>query len=332
MTDASKRKHSDSSNSELDTSLNSLTPDKNTKIKQKKKKGKQNTNQDTISETIETEIIDEMADIKQALVDMNTKLENLFSGKDSRFKQMIVDIINQTKNEFLKSIENKIDILEGKLFEKEKENDKLKEKVTILEKQIEHNHEYDKQNAINLQEYSDHHSGQLNAIEQYSRRNNVRIFGIPEDSKPTENGQNSNESSETTTQKVVAQLNEKIQGLNLQVGDIDIAHRLGKVTDGFTRPIIVKFVARQKRNHVMTNRKQFKGTDIFINEDLTNINQKVLMTIKKTLSEKEAAWSWDGKIFHKSTDSVVRPIAYEQYKYWIGADWPKLINRTFSIK
>ncbi|KAH3781832.1 hypothetical protein DPMN_159739 [Dreissena polymorpha] len=120
-----------------------------------------------------------MAEIKKALADINTKLENLFSGKDFSFKLMIVDIINQTKNEFLKSVENRIEILEGKLFEKEKENEKQKEQVTLLEKPVEQNHEQAKQKAINIQEYVDYHSGQLNFSGQYSRRNNVRIFGIP---------------------------------------------------------------------------------------------------------------------------------------------------------
>ncbi|KAH3834581.1 hypothetical protein DPMN_107911 [Dreissena polymorpha] len=82
----------------------------------------------------------------------------------------------------------------------------------------------------------------------------------------------------------------------------------------------------------MAKRKQLKGSAIYINEDLTNINQKVLMTIKRTLPENEAVWSWDGKIFQKSSKGVVRPIAYEEYKHWVGADWPKLINRFYSIK
>ena len=46
---------------------------------------------------------------------------------------MIVDIINQTKQEFLKSVEKKIEALESKLFDKETENDKLKLKIEHIE-------------------------------------------------------------------------------------------------------------------------------------------------------------------------------------------------------
>ncbi|KAH3896097.1 hypothetical protein DPMN_020270 [Dreissena polymorpha] len=93
-----------------------------------------------------------MADIKQELANISKKLENLFSGQDKSFKQMIVEIMNQTKDEFLKSVEHKIEVLEGKLFEKEKDNDKLKEKVDRLKKQIKSNREQDKHNSANIQE------------------------------------------------------------------------------------------------------------------------------------------------------------------------------------
>ncbi|KAH3896098.1 hypothetical protein DPMN_020271 [Dreissena polymorpha] len=116
------------------------------------------------------------------------------------------------------------------------------------------------------------------------------------------------------------------------MSDIDISHRLGKFKAGYNRPIIVKFVTRQKRYYVMYNRKVFKGSNIHINEDLTNINQKVLMTIKKALSENEAVWSWYGKLYHKTTKGEIRPIDFEDYKQWMGKEWPKLINRFFDVK
>ncbi|KAH3898484.1 hypothetical protein DPMN_022717 [Dreissena polymorpha] len=91
---------------------------------------------------------------------------------------MIVEIINKTKDEFLKSVEHKIEVLEGKLFEKEKENDKLREKVDRMEEQIKSKREQDQHNSANIQEFLDLHSGQMNSIGQNSRRHNVHIFGI----------------------------------------------------------------------------------------------------------------------------------------------------------
>ena len=65
--------------------------------------------------------------------------------------------------------------------------------------------------------------GRFNELEQYSRRNNIRIWGIPE---KVEKGE-TYESMETTVSLVVKTLNEKM-GLNLENRDIDIAHRIGK--------------------------------------------------------------------------------------------------------
>jgi CII-binding regulator of phage lambda lysogenization HflD len=302
MSDISKRKHSDSSGSELDTSIQQHN-DKQT-IKQKKKKGK---TQEIITEEIEVTMAE--TDIKKELAAINVKITNLCSGTNSALKQVIVDTITLMKDDILKSVMHKLDILEGKLFEKEKENDNLKSKINQLEKQLVTTKEDEAQNITNLKKILHDKTGQLNDLEQYGRRNNIRISGISESLE-----KNTNESAETTTNKILHILNEKFPKINLQESDIDIAHRLGKPKDGHSRPIIVKFVSRLKRNTIMSNRREFKGTDIFLNEDLTQINQKVLMAIKRTKSDQEAVWSWDGKVHHKSASGDIRVIQFAQYR------------------
>ena len=83
-----------------------------------------------------------------------------------------------------------------------------------------------------------------------------------------------------TTGRVIDKLNSVIADLNLRREDIDIAHRLGSKQNrkrrGTTVParrVIIKFNSRIKRDKVLKNRKLLKGTDIFVNEDLTQINQ-----------------------------------------------------------
>ena len=65
--------------------------------------------------------------------------------------------------------------------------------------------------------------GRANELEQYSRRNNVRIWGIPEVEE--------NEDASDTADVVVKKLNETM-GVNLNRYDIDIAHRLGRKKKG----------------------------------------------------------------------------------------------------
>ena len=83
---------------------------------------------------------------------------------------------------------------------------------------------------------------------------------------------------------VIDKLNSVIGGLNLRREDVDIAHWLGIKKKGKPKPgetvrprrIIIKFNSRYRRDEILRNRKLFKGTDIFVNEDLTKINQLVL--------------------------------------------------------
>ncbi|KAH3836756.1 hypothetical protein DPMN_110131 [Dreissena polymorpha] len=146
------------------------------------------------------------------------------------------------------------------MFEREQEYDKLKESIqsldkTILEKNLE------KENI----EESIRKQGEIikkleNETEQYSRRNNIKIRGLP-DTDPRETALDS-------AKKIVQFLKEK-DIASLSLSDIDIAHRLPN-THNKNRDIIVRFVSRLVRDEVMSQRRKLKNTGVFINEDLTS--------------------------------------------------------------
>ncbi len=83
---------------------------------------------------------------------------------------------------------------------------------------------------------------ELDRLEQYSRKDSVRIFGIPE--TPNEN-----------TNDLVIDLGQEI-GVEIKPEDISVAHRLppkcGK--DG-NKPIIVKFVQKDTKDKLMKNKR-----------------------------------------------------------------------------
>ena len=88
--------------------------------------------------------------------------------------------------------------------------------------------------------------------------------------------------------------------IQITENDIDISHRLGPFESDRKRPIVVKFVRRHVKNAIMKNSKLLKGTVIYINEDLTKLNRKVLTAIrKKSMDTVEKAWSFNGKLFWK---------------------------------
>lgn len=224
-------------------------------------------------------------------------------------KTMITDIVDQMKESLLALVVHKIEVLEVKLFEKEKKNDILKKTVKTMENKLSKQIDEDRQHFRDLDSYTLHDAEKLNDAEQYGRRNNVRINGITEIRE---------ESANKTTKTVIDTINTKIEGLNLEESDIDIAHRLGKKTNAYQRQITVNCSSRLKREYLMTNRKALIGTHTFINEDLTKISQPVLMFLKKTMpDEVDSAWTRDGKLFYKTQLGNIHHVPYTEYTPWM---------------
>ena len=123
---------------------------------------------------------------------------------------------------------------------------------------------------------------------------------------------------------VVKTLKEK-NNLELQPEDIDIAYRLGRWEQGKNRPIIVKFVRRQTKINLMKKAKDLKKDKIFVNEDLSKLNQQVLVSLRlKGSGEVERCWSREGKLFAIYRGNT-RPIEvkFKDYAKWIEKPWPK---------
>ena len=124
------------------------------------------------------------------------------------------------------------------------------------------------------------HTFELNRLEQYSRRESIRICGI-------------DETAGEDTDDVVRELAADI-GVTLKPEDISVSHTLpGRPRS--TRPIIVKFVRRNskksKRKLRDTNRK-----GVYINDDLTPLRAKVARILRNNPST-QSVWSIDGRIF-----------------------------------
>ena len=130
---------------------------------------------------------------------------------------------------------------------------------------------------------------------------------------------------------VIDKLNSVIGGLNLRREDIDIAHRLGIKKKGNPKPgetvrprrIITKFNSWYRRDEILRNRKLFKGTDIFVNEDLTKINQLVLSCVRKKMKDEVGkAWTRNGRIMYENKTGYVTEVAYPDFQDWIDLPWP----------
>ncbi|XP_039275958.1 la-related protein 7-like [Nilaparvata lugens] len=133
-------------------------------------------------------------------------------------------------------------------------------------------------------------------LEQYQRRNCIRIFGVPEANK------------EDTDQLVIDVCKDKL-GVNIELQDIDRSHRVGRrlaVAASNTPPprpraIIVKFVSYRQRYAVFSQKKKLKGTGVVIREDLTQRRIQLYNSMVEKFGYKNV-WSFDGIIYWTDTE------------------------------
>ena len=159
----------------------------------------------------------------------------------------------------------------------------------------------------------------LDELQQYSRRNSIRISGIPEaaDEKP-----------EDIHGAVKGLFVEKLK-VNLDERDICRMHRVGKPNSNGTsnpRQILLKFTRYGARLKVMKARKLLRNDDpngedqtdgrpkrVYINEDLTRKRVKVAKLARdaKRMRKIKETWVYDGKIFLKLKDDTIKVVTDE---------------------
>lgn len=161
---------------------------------------------------------------------------------------------------------------------------------------------------------------QVDALEQYSRRNCVRIGPVPE-------------SADENTDEIVKAVAKSV-GVNLTDDAIDRSHRVGKKSATATRdrPILVRLTSYRHKEALMKARRALKQIDgakivpsadwpplarnsgssatpasrkIFINEDLTRIRAHVAAKARQLKRDQRISdtWTRDGFIFVKKNNS-----------------------------
>ena len=199
-------------------------------------------------------------------------------------------VIREQYNELQKSLEFHI----NKMEELATENKDLKREVKSLKETS------SKANEERDQLYADLGTAinQIDDLEQYTRKNNLEIHGIPE------------KTEENLVEKVIKLAN--ALNVTIRSDDIDICHRMltGRNVSK-PRPIIVRFKSYRTKKELYGVRKSlknqrmsqiFQGAGIvYINENLTRMRRQLFAKVwKRKKSEQwHSAWTMDGKIFMK---------------------------------
>lgn len=138
-------------------------------------------------------------------------------------------------------------------------------------------------------------------LEQYGRKDSVRISGVVE---------NEGEKVEEVIKKIA-----EAAGMEMEIKDVSACHRLGRRGER-PRNIICRFVSRQTKSELMKKRKELKGKAgferVFINDDLTHMRQK-LFAIVRQCDGVSRANTKDGKIYcnMRGSSPSDRPIIVE---------------------
>lgn len=131
-------------------------------------------------------------------------------------------------------------------------------------------------------------------LEQYSRRNNIIIYGIKEST------------NENVDDLVLSFLREKMK-INCKIEDFERAHRIGQPKTRKTRAIIVKFTSYRTKAEIYKNKSSLKGTTYLVKEDLTKYRVDLLkMAIEKFGFKK--VWTSDGNIIAMDSSGQRRKI------------------------
>ena len=101
-------------------------------------------------------------------------------------------------------------------------------------------------------------------LESYSRRENLKFFGIPEKEATAEEG-----GEAFDTRAVLNQFLETALGFQDPRSNIEIqrVHRVGKSNNGKPRPILARFLRFQDRERILRQGFKLKGTEYMMLQD-----------------------------------------------------------------
>ena len=184
--------------------------------------------------------------------------------------------------------------------------EQVKNEITLLRKELKEKNEQ----ITKLQQRVSSLESENDSLEQYTRRNSLRVFGVPE------------EENEDTAQRALSLINQTIKAdPPIAIEDIDRVHRIGRRESAAERsganasapaapkprPIIIKFATYRARHRVMSKRKNLDGSKIYLNEDLTRARATILSKARtmKRQGFIQQAWTHDGAIVFKDSKDKI---------------------------
>jgi len=210
--------------------------------------------------------LNEAKDSESNMAESSFTISDIKSAIESALQPIKIELQQVAKSSELKELREELD----KILNRQ---DELEDRLSRVEDKI---HDLEKTPLPPARDVSN----AINSLEQYTRRNSLRIRGIPEEA---------GERSEHCIQKVLNFCRVKL-GIEILQQCIDRAHRVGvKTGNNSSRIMLVKFISYQDRNKVFRARTKLKGKrddegkPLLVSADLTREN---MTTFSAALSAK----------------------------------------------
>lgn len=228
----------------------------------------------------------------------STSLESSGPVTNEQIMQQLKENGNALKenNKELARLSDMVERLNGQVHELQNSNDALKKEI----KEGKEREETLRNDLAATKDLVNVAARRADELDQYIRRNNIRIYGVKEDGEDADSG--------LCERKILDIIHNKLELKDVTASDIEAAHRLNSQNSATaggnagaaaqrppTRSIIVRFVSRKTRDSVLYNRRKLKNSGITMVEDLTKTNFQLYTKVKEDeLCNK--AWTKNGKV------------------------------------
>ena len=214
---------------------------------------------------------------------IQASLKELFNRMGTLATKEDVQTMRDYVQKFTHDIMEKLDKMEGQILEVESKTAAVAKDIKIVKGKTTRLENNVNDHDIRLSRVEK----EMNDLEQYTRRWNLRVYKVPE--APTGK-------TEDLTKRVCSIFTDLI-GVKTVPQDVEVAHRAGRVGER-ARPVLVRFFDRKKRDDILQNRRKLKGKGFVVDEDLTVLNYKLLKKAQGH-SATMSVWSSNGKILSK---------------------------------
>ena len=192
-----------------------------------------------VSDSCEKESKNEMETIQTTLDEIRRQFQTLATKDD-------IQQLKSDADRLISQVMLRLDKLEGKSFDAEKEIDSLKSDLTSVRKEnAEMKEQLSRQEQKILSVLSDQNDQQ-----QYDRRWNLRVYNVEEKADDCA--------------KKCCRIFTDLIGVATTEEDLEAAHRTGPNTTGKRPPIIVRFQFRKLKDKVIANRRKLKDKGISV--------------------------------------------------------------------